>query len=59
MTFIFYYEDGNDNIFNDNGTEVYDPMEGVLTDMTDSNIVLETITSRDIYLKIEAIRFNK
>lgn len=53
MTFTFYYEDGNDNIFNDNKTKVYDPMEGVLTDVTDSNIVLETITSRYTYLKLK------
>jgi dihydroorotase len=51
MTFTLYYEDGNVNIFDDNGTKVYDPMEDILTDITDSNIVLETITSQDTYLK--------
>jgi hypothetical protein len=45
MTFIFYYEDGNDNIFDDNGTKVFDPMEDVLTEITDHHIVLETVTS--------------
>ena len=36
MTFIFYYEDGNNNLFNNNGTKVYDLMYGVLTHVTDS-----------------------
>lgn len=51
MTFTLYYGDRNVNIFDDNGTKVYDPMEDILTDITDSNIVLETITSQDTYLK--------
>ena len=51
MTFTLYYEDGNVNIFDDNGTKVYDPAEDILTDITDSNIVLETITSQNTYLK--------
>ena len=51
MTFTLYYEDGNVNIFDDNGTKVYDPTEDILTDITDSNIVLETITSQNTYLK--------
>ncbi|KAG2229910.1 hypothetical protein INT48_008285 [Thamnidium elegans] len=46
----FYYEDGLDNVFNENGDKVVDPMEGVLTDITDPNIVLVTITSREAYL---------
>ncbi|KAI9262895.1 hypothetical protein EDC94DRAFT_518704 [Helicostylum pulchrum] len=41
----FYYEDGQDNVFNENGEKVVDPMEGVLTDITDPNIVLATITN--------------
>lgn len=45
MTFTFYYEDGNDNILDDNGTKVFDPMEGALTEITDHHSVLETITS--------------
>ena len=45
MTFIFYYEGGNDNILDDNGTKVFDPMEGVLTEITDHHIVFEAVTS--------------
>ena len=45
MTITFYYEDGMDNILDDNGTKVFDPMEGILTEITDHHIVLETVTS--------------
>ena len=47
---FFFYEDGQENIFNEQGEKVYDPMEGVLTQADDPNIVLETITSRETYL---------
>ncbi|GAA5811006.1 hypothetical protein MFLAVUS_004435 [Mucor flavus] len=46
----FYYEDGLENIFNENGESVLDPMEGVLSDIIDPNIVLTTITSQTAYL---------
>jgi transposase len=46
----FYYEDGLENVFNENGEKVVDPMEGVLTDIIDPNIVLATITSQAAYL---------
>lgn len=46
----FYYEDGRDNVFNENGEKVVDPMEGVLTYIVDPNIVLATITSHAAYL---------
>ncbi|KAI7907211.1 uncharacterized protein BX663DRAFT_411159, partial [Cokeromyces recurvatus] len=46
----FYYEDGLENIFNENGEKVVDPMEDVLTDIIDPNIVLATITSQAAYL---------
>jgi hypothetical protein len=46
----FYFEDGMDNLFDEHGERVYDPMEGVLTEIADPNIVLETITSRKSYL---------
>ncbi|KAI7867958.1 hypothetical protein BDF14DRAFT_1725650, partial [Spinellus fusiger] len=45
----FFY-DGQENIFNKQGEKVYDPMEDVLTQADDPNIVLETITSRETYL---------
>ncbi|KAG1448508.1 hypothetical protein G6F56_008922 [Rhizopus delemar] len=50
MTNTFYFEDGMDNLFDEHGERVYDPMEGVLTEITDPNIVLETITNRKSYL---------
>ncbi|KAI8091189.1 uncharacterized protein B0P05DRAFT_444361, partial [Gilbertella persicaria] len=46
----FYFEDGMGNLFDEHGERVYDPMEGVLTEITNLNIVLETITSRQTYL---------
>ncbi|KAG1145598.1 hypothetical protein G6F37_002295 [Rhizopus arrhizus] len=50
MTNTFYFKDGMDNLFDEYGERVYDPMEGVLTEITDLNIALETITSRKSYL---------
>lgn len=46
----FYCEDGLENIFNENGEKVVDPMEDVLTYIIDPNIVLATITSQAAYL---------
>ncbi|KAG1607144.1 hypothetical protein G6F46_012510 [Rhizopus delemar] len=46
----FFYEDGQENLFNEHGEKVYDPMEDVLTQIDDPNIVLETITNRETYL---------
>ncbi|KAI8070246.1 hypothetical protein BDF21DRAFT_344764, partial [Thamnidium elegans] len=46
----FFYEDGQENIFNE---KVYDPMEDVLTHVDDPNIVLETIPSRQTYLSVK------
>lgn len=46
----FYYEDGLDNVFNENREKVIDSMEGVLTDITYHNISLATIASRKAYL---------
>ncbi|KAI8076661.1 uncharacterized protein B0P05DRAFT_471648, partial [Gilbertella persicaria] len=42
----FYYEDGLENVFNENGEKVVDPMEGILTDIIDPSIILTTITSQ-------------
>ena len=50
MSTFFFYEDGLDNLYNERGEKVYDPMEGILTDVSDPNIVLENITSREKYL---------
>lgn len=46
----FFYEDGNENVYNEDGERVFDSMEGVLTEITDSNVVVETITSQKSYL---------
>lgn len=46
----FYYKDGLDNVFNKKGEKVIDSMKGLLTDITDPNIFLASITSRKVYL---------
>lgn len=46
----FFYEDGFENLYNEQGEEVYDPMEGTLSDVINPNIILENITSREKYL---------
>ncbi|KAI7871603.1 hypothetical protein BDF14DRAFT_1699074, partial [Spinellus fusiger] len=46
----FFYEDGQENIFNKQGEKVQDPIEDALTQVDDPNIVLETTTSRETYL---------
>ncbi|KAI9471063.1 MAG: hypothetical protein EXX96DRAFT_507510, partial [Benjaminiella poitrasii] len=51
MSNIFFYEDGQENIYNEKGERIYDPMEIVLTEINDPNIVLETITSKKQYLE--------
>jgi hypothetical protein len=34
---------------------VFNPMEGVLTEISDSNVVLETITSQKSYLSLKPV----
>lgn len=41
----FFYEDGQKNAYNDLGIKAFDPMEDVLTQITDPNVVLETIAT--------------
>ena len=48
----FFYEDGQENIFNEK-EKVYNPMEDILTYIDDPNLVLETITSRQTYLSVK------
>ncbi|KAI8047300.1 uncharacterized protein B0P05DRAFT_365567 [Gilbertella persicaria] len=43
---FFFYKDGHENVYNEYGERVFDPMEGVLTEVSDPNAVLETITSQ-------------
>ncbi|KAI9487724.1 MAG: hypothetical protein EXX96DRAFT_647346 [Benjaminiella poitrasii] len=49
----FYYEDGQEIIFNKEGEGFYDPMKDILTNVDVSNIVLETITTRQTYLSVK------
>jgi hypothetical protein len=49
----FFYEDGQENIFNEEEEKVYDPMEDILTHVDDPNIVLETIISQQTYLSVK------
>ncbi|KAG1140518.1 hypothetical protein G6F37_009010 [Rhizopus arrhizus] len=49
MSNVFYYEDGQDNLYDEQGMRVYDPMEDVLTEVNDSNIILETLTNQKTY----------
>jgi hypothetical protein len=51
ITNIFFYEYGQENVYNEQGIKVLDPMEDVLTQITDPNIVLETITLQNSYLE--------
>ena len=50
MANTFYFKDEMDNLFDEQSERVYDPMEGILTEITDSNIVLDTIINRKSYL---------
>jgi hypothetical protein len=45
-----FYKDGHENVYNEEKEKVFDPMEGVLTEISDPNVVLETITSQKSYL---------
>ena len=50
MANSFYYQDSQDNVYNEQGKKVFNPMEGILTQITDFNIVLETVTTQKTYL---------
>jgi hypothetical protein len=49
MSFTFFYQDGSDELRNEQNEIVDDPMEDIHTDITDPRIVLETITSHKQY----------
>ena len=49
----FFYEDEHDNVYNKDGERVFDLMEGMLTEISDSNVVLETITNQKFYLSLK------
>lgn len=48
---IFFYEDGQENVYNDLGIKVFDPMEDALTQITGPNVVLEIIATQSSYLE--------
>ncbi|KAG2230730.1 hypothetical protein INT48_004783 [Thamnidium elegans] len=48
-------KNGHDNVYNEYGERVFDPMEGVLTEVSDPNVVLETITSQKSYLSLKPV----
>ncbi|KAG0738811.1 hypothetical protein G6F62_007891 [Rhizopus arrhizus] len=49
----FFYEDGQNNIYNENGQLTYDPMEDVMSTIDDPTIVLETLRTTFIDRMIE------
>ena len=49
----FFYEDEHNNTYNKDGERAFGPMEGVLTEISDPNVVLETITSQKSYLSLK------
>ena len=49
----FFYEDRHDNAYNKNGERVFDLMQGMLTEISEPNVVLETITSQKTYLGLK------
>lgn len=49
----FYYEDGRDNLYDEKSTKVYDPMEGVLTEITNPTVVLERLTDQSTWRKLK------
>lgn len=51
MTNTFFYEDGQENVYKEQGIKVFDPMEDVLMQITDPNVVLETIDTQSSYLE--------
>jgi hypothetical protein len=50
MRVTLFYKDGQENLLNEFGEKVYDPMEDVLTQVDDLNVFLKTITNREFYL---------
>ncbi|OAD70687.1 hypothetical protein PHYBLDRAFT_69472 [Phycomyces blakesleeanus NRRL 1555(-)] len=55
MTKSIFYEDGQDSDFNEQRENFFYPMEGILTEIADPNIVLETITNQREYLALKLI----
>jgi hypothetical protein len=41
----FFY-DGQDNLYNEQGVKVYDPMGDILTEINDPNMILQRVTGQ-------------
>ena len=52
----FFYEDGQNNIYNENGQLTYDPMEDVMSTIDDPTIVLETLVNHSSYMKNKPLK---
>lgn len=53
MTANTFYYDSREDIYDEHGESIVDPMECVLTNINDPNIVLETITIQRSYLSLK------
>ena len=51
MTSTFFYEYRQKNVYNEQGINVFGPMENILTQITNPNVVLETIGIQNSYLE--------
>ncbi|KAI7890980.1 uncharacterized protein EV154DRAFT_397260, partial [Mucor mucedo] len=51
----FFYEDGQDNIHNEKGEIVYNPVEDVLIQIDDPILIPKTATSQKTYLSVKRL----
>lgn len=51
QTTRFFYEDGHKNVYNEDRERAFDPIKGILTEISDPYLVLERITSQKFYLR--------
>ena len=49
----FFLEDEHNNSYNKDEERAFDPTEGVLAEISDPNVVLETLTSQKSYLSLK------
>ncbi|KAI7903457.1 uncharacterized protein BX663DRAFT_409748, partial [Cokeromyces recurvatus] len=52
----FFYEDEQKNLHNKQRIKVYNPMKNVLTQITNPEIVLVTVTNRKNYYKLKPLK---
>jgi hypothetical protein len=46
MLDTFYFENGQENVYNDRGQKEFNPVTDILTQIKDTNIIPETVTGR-------------